>query len=93
MDEHWHRLQDTGKIEKAAREALKQLGFEEAYESAALAVPRHARATQADCDELWCVKIKESADEIRECMAVDEGHEQMVKKFVRAFGAVLSVDS
>jgi hypothetical protein len=91
-DDNWRRLKDPGKIEDAAREALKQHGREPSFVSSELAVPRHARATHTDCDELWCVKIKESETEIRECMAVNDGREQMVKKFARAFGAVFGFE-
>lgn len=89
-ESNWRRLVDPGQVEKAAKEALRQLGREASFISGELVVPRHPRATHAECDELWCVKIKESANDIRECLAVNEGHDDMVKKFVRAFRSVFA---
>jgi hypothetical protein len=96
LDEtRWQFLQDypDRRIERAAEQALQRIGWQEPIRGARLAILRGAGPVNAECSEMWCVKLT-TEPEIRHCLSRRDADPQsaMVDKFAASFEALRAGD-
>jgi hypothetical protein len=90
LDEQiWEFFEDVDhKVESAAEEALRRIGWSAPIFSTRLAWRRGAGgAGDATCAQVWCVKLADIENEIRHCLSTRDVNPEaeVVNKFARTF--------
>lgn len=90
LDEQaWQFFKDHNqRIENAAKEAMRRIGWSDTILWARLAQRRGAGMLNADCAEVWCVKLASIEPEVRHCLSIHDSDNDMVNKFVQTFDAL-----
>jgi hypothetical protein len=91
-DQLWQFFDEAAdrRVEKAAGEALRRIGWNARIFWTRIAHRRGSGAGDATCVEVWCVKLVDIEPEIRHCLSIrDRDPEgEMVDKFVATFEAL-----
>jgi hypothetical protein len=90
-DKFWQLFADTsGKVEAAAKEALRRIGWDACIFFTRLALRRGSGAIDATCIEVWCVNLAAVDIEVRHCLSMRDSDPmaEMVNKFAASFEAL-----
>jgi hypothetical protein len=87
-DQLWEFFKDADRrIENAAEEAMRQIGWSAPIFWAQMAHRRGSGMIDPTCIEVWCVKLADFEPEIRHCFSIHDADPaaEMVNKFARTF--------